>query len=174
MAVQLQQEGEEVSFLAMLDAFPSHYLPLRGEPDEEEALVALLALGGYDPKTIGDEPLDIAGAIEILQSDGSALASLDEAIIMNLKKTYENSVRILSAFVPERFHGDLLFFHSTIIPDWFDPIEPEMWAPFIDGEIERYDIACRHKDLCQPGPLAEIGSILSTKLQFTHRSVARL
>ncbi|OAB37184.1 non-ribosomal peptide synthetase [Paenibacillus macquariensis subsp. macquariensis] len=174
MAVQLQAEGEEVSFLAMLDAFPSHYLPIRGEPDEEEALVALLALGGYDPDTIGDGPLDIARAIEILRSDGSALASLDEAIIMNLKETYENSVRILGEFVPKRFKGDLLFFHSTIIPDWFDPIEPEMWEPFIEGKIERHDIACRHKDLCQPGPLTEIGKIISLKLTSSIRSEVRL
>ncbi|OAB38471.1 amino acid adenylation domain-containing protein [Paenibacillus glacialis] len=174
MAVQLQSEGEEVSFLAMLDAFPSHYLPIRGEPDEEEALVALLALGGYDPDTMGEGPLDIARAIEILRSDGSALASLDEAIIMNLKETYENSVRILGAFVPKRFKGDLLFFHSTIIPDWFDPIEPEMWEPFIEGKIERHDIACRHKDLCQPGPLSEIGKIISLKLMSSSRAEVRI
>lgn len=170
MAVQLQREGEEVAFLAMLDAFPSHYLPLRGEASEDEALIALLALGGYDPDSIKDGPLDIARAIEILRSDGSALASLDEEIILNLKNTYENSVRLLSAFVPEKFEGDLLFFHSTIIPEWFDPIEPEMWAPYIGGEIERHDIACRHKDLCQPGPLAEIGKVLLAKLQAAQGS----
>ncbi|WP_110933222.1 amino acid adenylation domain-containing protein [Paenibacillus bouchesdurhonensis] len=165
MAVQLQREGEEVAFLAMLDAFPSHYLPLRGEASEDEALIALLALGGYDPDSIKDGPLNIARAIEILRSDGSALASLDEEIILNLKNTYENSVRLLSVFVPEKFEGNLLFFHSTIIPDWFDPIEPEMWAPYIGGQIERHDIACRHKDLCQPGPLEEIGRVLLAKLQ---------
>ncbi|MFD3258203.1 amino acid adenylation domain-containing protein [Paenibacillus lentus] len=172
MAVQLQREGEEVAFLAMLDAFPSHYLPLRGEASEDEALIALLALGGYDPDSIKDGPLDIARAIEILRSDGSALASLDEEIILNLKNTYENSVRLLSAFVPEKFEGDLLFFHSTIIPEWFDPIEPEMWAPYIGGQIERHDIACRHKDLCQPGPLAEIGEVLLAKLQAAEGSAA--
>ncbi|MEC0211801.1 thioesterase domain-containing protein, partial [Paenibacillus ehimensis] len=165
MAVQLQQEGEEVEFLAMLDAFPSHYLPIRGEVDEEEALTAMLALGGYDPDSLGDVPLTMAAAIEILRSDGSALASLDEAIIRNLRTTYENSVRLLGAYVPKRFEGDLLFFHSTIIPDWFDPIDPEMWLPYISGQMERYDIACRHKDLCQPGPLTEIGRQLSVKLQ---------
>ena len=47
---------------------------------------------------------------------------------MNLKTTYENSVQLLKAYVPKRFEGDMLFFHSTIIPDWFDPIEPEMGA----------------------------------------------
>ncbi|MCR8642843.1 amino acid adenylation domain-containing protein [Paenibacillus sp. N1-5-1-14] len=165
MAVQLQQAGEEVEFLAMLDAFPSHYLPIRDEVDEEEALTALLALGGYDPDSLGDVPLTMASAIEILRSDSSALASLDEHVIMNLRRTYENSVRLLASYVPQRFVGDLLFFHSTIIPDWFDPIDPNMWIPYIGGQIERHDIACRHKDLCQPGPLTIIGQQLSEKLQ---------
>ncbi|MWV46109.1 amino acid adenylation domain-containing protein [Paenibacillus sp. HJL G12] len=168
MAVQLKEEGEEVAFLAMLDAYPSHYLSIRGEPDEDEALTALLALGGYDRDSIGEEQLTIESAIRILRSDSSALATLDEETIMNLKATYENSVRLLGAYVPQKFEGDLLFFRSTIIPDWFDPIEPEMWVPYVGGQIERYDIACRHKDLCQPGPLAEIGGRILQKLSSGH------
>lgn len=171
MAVQLQEEGEEVSFLAMLDAYPSHYLPIRGEPDEEEALTALLALGGYDKDSIG-VPLTVENAIKILRSDNSALATLDEETILNLKTTYENSVRLLGAYTPRRFEGDLLFFRSTMIPDWFDPIEPEMWIPYIGGRIDRHDIACRHKDLCQPGPLAEIGATLLAKLKLASGAAA--
>ncbi|MFS0838907.1 amino acid adenylation domain-containing protein [Paenibacillus sp. 1P03SA] len=164
MAVQLQKEGQAVEFLAMLDAYPSHYLPLRGEPDEEEALTALLALGGYDPDSIGDGPLTMETAIEILRGDNSALASLSVETIRQLRVTYENSVKILAAYVPEKYEGDLMFFHSTIIPDWFDPIDPDMWIPFVGGTIERHDIACRHKDLCQPGPLSIIGRMLAGKL----------
>ena len=84
---------------------------------------------------------------------------------MNLKTTYENSVQLLKAYVPKRFEGDMLFFHSTIIPDWFDPIEPEMWEPYVGGKIERHDIECRHKDLCQPGPLDYIGKCILSKLE---------
>lgn len=164
MAVQLQAEGEEVELLAMLDSYPSHYLPIRGEPDEEEALTALLALGGYDPNSIGDAPLDMSTAMRILRSEGSALASLDEETIMKLRRTYENSVRILGEYKPSRFDGKLLFFRSTIIPDWFDPIDPEMWNEYVGGGMERHDIHCRHKDLCQPGPLKEICRTLAAKL----------
>lgn len=164
MATQLQDEGEETNLVAMLDAYPSHFLPINENPDEEESLIALLALGGYDPEDLEDKPLNIARAIEILKRDGSALASLETETIMNLKETYINSIRILSEYVPKPFAGDILFFRSTIIPQWFDPIYPESWEPYIGGQIEKYDINCRHKDLCQPGPLAEIGNILAKKL----------
>ncbi|MDS0527391.1 amino acid adenylation domain-containing protein [Clostridium sp. SHJSY1] len=164
MATQLQEQGEEIEIVAMLDSYPNRFLPIKDAPDEEESLIALLALGGYDPDELGDKPLDLAGAIEILRQDGSALASLDEETILNLKETYINSVRILKEYSPKPFNGDILFFRSTIIPDWFEPIYPEAWKPYIHGKVEQYDIHCRHKDMCQPGPLAEIGRILAKKL----------
>lgn len=169
IAVQLQEEGEDIELLAILDAYPSHYLPIKDEPDEDEALTALLALGGFDRETIDEglegTPLTIRTALELLRNESSALASLEEDTILNLKTTYENSVRLLKAYVPKRFEGNMLFFHSTIIPDWFDPIEPEVWAPYVSGEIERHDIECRHKDLCQPGPLEYIGKCILSKLE---------
>lgn len=165
MATQLQNQGEEIALLVMLDAYPNHFLPIKEAPDEQEALIALLALGGYDPDSMGGGTLDISNAIDILRRDGSALASLDEETILNLKETYVNSVRLLSAYAPKLFHGNLLFFRSTIIPDWFDPISPDSWLTYIDGNMEQYDIDCRHKDLCQPGPLTEIGQVLASKLQ---------
>lgn len=165
MATQLQNQGEEVSLLVMLDAYPNHFLPIKEAPDDEEALIALLALGGYDPDSLGDKPLDFEAAIEILRRDGSALASLDETVILNLKNTYVNSVGILGSYKPKTFRGNVLFFRSTIIPEWFDPIEPDSWKPYINGQIEQIDIDCRHKDLCQPEPLAQIGKVLAVKLE---------
>ncbi|MGY0656009.1 non-ribosomal peptide synthetase DhbF [Bacillus subtilis] len=165
MATQLQNQGEEVSLLVMLDAYPNHFLPIKEAPDDEEALIALLALGGYDPDSLGDKPLDFEAAIEILRRDGSALASLDETVILNLKNTYVNSVGILGSYKPKTFRGNVLFFRSTIIPEWFDPIEPDSWKPYINGQIEQIDIDCRHKDLCQPEPLAQIGKVLAFKLE---------
>ncbi|WP_017149593.1 amino acid adenylation domain-containing protein [Bacillus bingmayongensis] len=165
MATHLQNQGEEVELLVMLDSYPGHFLPNTESPTEEEALIALLALGGYDPDNMDGKPLDMANAIEILRRDGSALASLEEETILNLKETYVNSVGLLGKYVPKQFHGNLVFFRSTIIPEWFDPISPDTWLSYIDGEIEQYDIDCRHKDLCQPGPLTEIGQVLANRLQ---------
>ncbi|RTE06428.1 amino acid adenylation domain-containing protein [Paenibacillus whitsoniae] len=169
IASLLQADGEEIALLVMLDAFPSHFLPISEGPNEEEALIALLALGGYDPDSLGgDRKLDMDAAVDILRSDGSALASLAPEVIMSLKDTYVNSVRILGAYRPGKYKGDLLFVHSTVIPDWFTPISPGTWQPYITGSIEQHDLACRHKDLCQPGPLTEIGRIISRKLAEMH------
>ncbi|MFI8709486.1 amino acid adenylation domain-containing protein [Bacillus sp. NPDC077411] len=165
MATQLQNQGEEVELLVMLDSYPGHFLPNTDAPSEAEALIALLALGGYDPDNMDGKPLDMANAIDILRRDGSTLAILEEETILNLKETYVNSVGLLGKYVPKTFYGNLLFFRSTIIPEWFNPISPDTWHSYIDGEIELYEIDCRHKDLCQPGPLTEIGQVLASRLQ---------
>ncbi len=174
MATLLQQQGEDVSLLVMLDAYPNHFLPIKEAPDEQEALIALLALGGYDPDSLDGRPLDISSAVDLLRRDGSALASLEESTILNLKETYVNSVRVLSAYAPGKFNGNVLFFRSTVIPEWFDPISPESWKPYINGKIEQHDIDCRHKDLCQPGPLAIVGGVLESKLAAARHPASSL
>ncbi|UTR13170.1 amino acid adenylation domain-containing protein [Salipaludibacillus sp. LMS25] len=171
MAVELQRRGEEVDLVAMLDAYPSHFLPMMQKPSEEEALIALLALGGYDPDNVGEGELTMERTIEILRSDGSALASLDDETIKNLKLTYANSVKLLGECKPKPFNGDVLFFKSTIIPDWFDPIDPDTWKPYVSGKLMKYDMACRHKDMCQPEPLAKIGRVISKKLRQSKHTV---
>ena len=109
MAAQLQNEGEEVELLVMLDSYPGHFLPNTEAPTEEEALIALL-LGGYDPDNMDGKPLTMESAVEILRKDGSALASLEEETILNLKETYVNSVGLLGKYVPKVYNGDILFF----------------------------------------------------------------
>lgn len=170
MAVQLQELGEEVRLVAMLDSYPAKYIPNLEAPSEEEALVALMALGGCDYDSLGDKPMDQESVLNILRREGSALASLEDETILNLKETFINSVRLLAEYKPKTLYkGDILFFRSTVIPEWFDPIYPETWEPLIDGRIEQYDIHCRHKDMCQPEPLAEIGEILISKLAAENR-----
>lgn len=165
MAAELERQGEEVGIVAMLDAYPSRYLPIKKTPDDEEALNALLALGGYDPTGLSEEKVTFDNVIELLQQDGSALSSLSHETLMNLKETYINSVKILSEYLPKTYHGDLLFFRSTLIPDWFDPIYPDTWKPYVTGYIDKHDVHCRHKDMCQPEPLAKIGTHILEALQ---------
>ena len=139
----------------MLDSYPGHFLPNTEAPTEEEALIALLALGGYDPDNMDGKPLTMESAVEILRKDGSALASLEEETILNLKETYVNSVGLLGniyrKFITEIFYSlDLLLYQTGLI------LSPNTWLNYLDGQIVQYDIDCRHKDLCQPGPLTEI------------------
>ncbi|HWL12658.1 MAG TPA: amino acid adenylation domain-containing protein [Ureibacillus sp.] len=162
MAVQLQKRGYEVEDLIILDAYPISFTPPFELEEDQEALVALLALAGYEPEVT--QELTQEFVIEQLQAEGSALASLSGDTIMNLKEVYKNSIRLLKEHKAGCYQGDALFFKSTVLPDWVPDVEPQIWAPFITGQITSFNIACRHKDMCQPIPLAEIAGILKNAL----------
>ncbi|WP_412055911.1 hypothetical protein, partial [Bacillus haynesii] len=38
------------------------------------------------------------------------------------------------------------------------------WLPYLNGNIDIHDMDCRHKDLCQPEPLGQIGRQVAEKL----------
>ncbi|MEK4922939.1 amino acid adenylation domain-containing protein [Cytobacillus sp. FSL R5-0569] len=165
MAVELQKQGEKIEFLVMMDSYPGHFISMNEEEAEDDALIAMLALGGYDPQEVKGDQLTIQSVKELLQEKGSVLASLDEETIENLKETYQNSVRIMSEYDPEVYEGDMIFFKSTIVPEWFKNDDPARWLPYVHGRMRQYDIACRHKDMCQPEPLAEIGEGIARELK---------
>jgi amino acid adenylation domain-containing protein/non-ribosomal peptide synthase protein (TIGR01720 family) len=168
VATELQQRGEQVALLALLDSYPacgglSHEdVPA---PDEREILLAML---DDDAKNLNGEPLTFAKAMEILRNQGSVLTSFEEYHISAVAKVLANNSHIAIDFTPSRFQGDLLFFTSTLDrPE--DTPTPDAWRPYVDGTIEIYDIASRHDRMTQSGPLAQIGPILAAKLhEITH------
>ncbi|KAB8143113.1 amino acid adenylation domain-containing protein [Chloroflexia bacterium SDU3-3] len=163
MARQLQRQGEELALLAIIDAYPADLMAGLPVSDEIEAMEALLIMAGYDLDALGDLPMEFGSVIGVLRQDGSPLASLDEATIMRLKQIYLNTNWAMRAYRHQRVAGDLLFFRATV-ETADDALTAETWRPYVAGEIESHDIACSHKDITQPGPLAEIGRILAARL----------
>jgi amino acid adenylation domain-containing protein len=162
IATELQQRGEQVALLAVLDAYPNYAFSYEDiAPSEREILVAILDINDITVKD--DEPLTRAHVADIIRSQGSALACVDEHRISASIDIMANSTRIGLEFTPARFHGDLLLFNSTIErPD--DGLTSDSWRPYIDGTIETHGITSKHDRMTQPGSLAQIGSILAAKL----------
>ena len=158
MAVQLERMGEKVEVLAIMDAYPFHFSPPYEVSEDQEALAALLALAGYEPEM--DAALTQETVIEQLGKEGSAIASLPEDTILRLKDVYKNSIRLLKEHQAGKYGGNMVFFRSTIVPDWIPVTDAEAWAPYVAGSIMSHDIESRHKDMCSPEPLSQIGSAL--------------
>ena len=162
MAVQLEREGEEIELLAIMDAYPLHFTPPFEISEEKEALVALLALAGYEPEVDADVTQEFV--IQQLKKEGSAMASLSEETLIRLKEVYKNSIRLLKKHKANHFGGDALFFKSTVVPEWISKAEVSSWFPYVSGDIVSHDIHCRHKDMCQPDPIAKIGQTIKSLL----------
>ncbi|MBC3840973.1 hypothetical protein GXW82_13935 [Streptacidiphilus sp. 4-A2] len=151
LATRLQQEGERVAVLALLDAYP---LPEQGRaagsrPDEAEARAALAATLGYrsGPGTEAADPL--------AEFTGSQQRRLVQVYLRNRE--------LVAQFRPERFHGDLFFVRATADKVLSDPTAAS-WRPWVSGEIAELELDCAHGTLTRPGPLARIGTALSAVL----------
>jgi thioesterase domain-containing protein/acyl carrier protein len=161
MATRLQESGERVDLLGILDTYPGQRMP---PIDEQDVLADLLNWVGYDRRYLGKAPLTHARVTEVLQRLGSAMAMLEERHITAISRIYANNAEMFNTYAPARFEGDILLVVATLDKIDISPT-PETWRPYVGGRIETREIDRKHTDLMKPGPLAEIGRILADKLQ---------
>lgn len=143
MAAQLQQQGDKVERLILLDAYPGHHLRKRDRSDEQTALALLLQATGQtfsDPSQIPQERENVLAQLrqERLgsQLDPSRLNTLLEITKYNIELARQ-------APTPDRYHGDLIFF--TAKQGRMDAdLTHRAWYPFITGPIENYNLNAEH------------------------------
>ncbi|WP_037070300.1 alpha/beta fold hydrolase, partial [Pseudonocardia acaciae] len=167
MAGRLQEQGEEVALLAVLDSLPVHtgdqaaHDPL---PDDHEILRDLLERGGCPPEHLLGGPLTPARAAAIARRTGSVLAELDERHFAALPAVIRNNDQLIRAHTPGQFRGDVLFFTALRGKDR-NGSAVKAWAPHVDGVIEEILVDCAHDEMLEPGPLAEIAPLLARRLE---------
>ncbi|MFI5781907.1 amino acid adenylation domain-containing protein [Nocardia sp. NPDC051570] len=162
MAAEMQARGREVGIVAMLDSFPSDAWP--SIPTEQDALAALLYMVGYDPAPLltDGRTLTRRQVVDILRGEGSALAGITEETPRAMIDNFANAVVLESEPRQIRVDGNLLFFTAARNPA--TKATHDLWRPYFSGMIENHDIDCEHKDMTQPGPIAEIGRIINDAL----------
>ncbi|MEU6234713.1 amino acid adenylation domain-containing protein [Kitasatospora sp. NPDC047058] len=163
MAVRLQELGCTVELLAILDAYPAEGFRELPVPDQAEALEALLTMGGYGPEDLDGRPLELAHVTELLRREGSPLAGLGDATVEALNRIYLNTNHLVRGYDHRPFDGDVLFFRATV--DTIDEtLVPELWTPYVTGRIDNTNVACSHKDMTLPEPIAHIARVIAGHL----------
>jgi thioesterase domain-containing protein len=166
MATALQAAGEEVGLVAALDAYP---VPWTGEvvPEtSQDILRQLLQFLGHDAAGFGDGPLAHAEVMAALASGGSSLAALTEAHVAALAEVGTNIARLTGSLDLGRLAGDLVLFPATEGKEG-SGLTPALWDPYVEGRVRTHPIRCVHNDLLSPGPLAEVGRVLSDRLRHS-------
>ncbi|MFW3476808.1 amino acid adenylation domain-containing protein [Streptomyces microflavus] len=163
IAAVLQEAGHEVELLAILDAYPAEGFRDLPVPDRAEALESLLTMGGYGPESLGDKELTTANVVEVLRREGSPLAALSAAKIEALGEVYLNTNDLVRAYDHRVFRGDVLFFRATV-DTIDDTLTPETWTPYVSGRIDNTNVACSHKDMTLPEPIAHIARVVADRL----------
>jgi enterobactin synthetase component F len=186
IAEQMQEQGLQVELLAMIDSYLFRSREsARPRTEEEEVKTALSFLG------IDLIPENIPGRLEelgefLLDSDNAHVISMarglmtlskeimksDPRFIKNLTAVMFNNLKLARQYVPRKVNLDLLYFHAVETMGDLDDIldrSPLAWRPFVGRGFQVHELACHHEAVLDPGPAAQIGSILQQRLSLLNR-----
>ncbi|MGI0116230.1 amino acid adenylation domain-containing protein [Zooshikella sp. RANM57] len=160
LAAQLQQQGEEVSLLALVDAYPSDQWRDMLAVGEQEALQALLRIAGYEPDAGFPEGLTPSQTRTLLKQQGSALASLSESTWQAITQVVIENSYLVRSSNHRVFNGDIVFFRATG-PRPEINVDYRGWQPYVTGQLNCHDIPCTHGMMLQPPMVDLIGKTLT-------------
>ncbi|MEV0466701.1 amino acid adenylation domain-containing protein [Nocardia tengchongensis] len=166
VAVQLQEGGDEVALLGMMDSYQlSDELLEQAVP----SVASIIAEFGSD-LLAGDADLDprmtLQEAAELLRGRAGPFAALTIEHLERLYTGYENGAAQAHGFTPRVFDGDLLFF--TAADDEINRADPQRcaaaWQPHVTGAVHDQLVRCTHAGMTTPESLAVIGPVLRDQL----------
>ncbi|MFE6068660.1 non-ribosomal peptide synthase/polyketide synthase [Streptomyces sp. NPDC056525] len=175
-AVLLEEAGEEVATVAVLDSYPARPGDPVVVPPAAQVLGALLDAAGVGPDR-GEEELTPEAGAALLRARGGALTALLADRVGALVDAYRTGVELRAGFAPRRFTGDLLLFvanggsggSGSRHGSGQDPAgavgeKADRWRPYVGGAIAVHPVDCRHEDMLRPEPLTVVGGVLAAHL----------
>jgi thioesterase domain-containing protein/aryl carrier-like protein len=163
VATRLQQCGQEVALLAVLDGYPRSATSPPAGDDERSLMHGLLGMFACDPETLGDRIPTHPQIVDLLRRRGSTLEGFEERHVASIVEITTNNVRMARDYTPDIFQGDLLVFNATISSR--EPrAKTDLWMPYVNGTVVIHEISTRHDLMTSPETLAQIGPILQARL----------
>ena len=163
MACRLQQMGERVALLGIMDSYPSTEERESSPMTEEKLMKELVPMLGLDLGDIGDGPLDFTSVYLAAKRAGQIPTDFDETIARrNMQMLLHNSI-LEQKFRASHYHGDILFFFADVKEGEYRL--PSAWQPYISGKLEIHTVHCKHYEMTEPAPIRTIGKILNQKLR---------
>ncbi|MEV7168496.1 amino acid adenylation domain-containing protein [Streptomyces sp. NPDC093224] len=169
LAALLQERGEEVAFLGLLDAYPTETedwsyaeSPEWRERLEREESGFLLSVAGLEAPEDGG-PSGREERIAAIRDSRGLLAGFDERLLDAIVSVNVDCVRLLSRSSTRHYRGDVLFFTASRTT----PADQEpalVWPRYLDGRLVEHVLDLGHDELMSPAALAEIGPELARAL----------
>ncbi|MDP9968769.1 thioesterase domain-containing protein [Variovorax paradoxus] len=148
----LFEDGETDITLTLLDTYPPH---IKVPKEYLSGANQAVAPAQIERKRKSEQP-----EIYHLQQN-SILASLNKEEAEKMQRVTRHNVSLLKDYTPKGYNGNLTLFvatHSRALPS------ADVWLPFIAGKVNIHEIACRHGEMTDPTPMAQIGKILDAGL----------
>ncbi|WP_323137189.1 non-ribosomal peptide synthetase [Streptomyces sp. NBC_01764] len=157
MAVRLQEAGEQVRLLALLDSHP------RADPAQLADDTALLAdlvrsIGvALSPAEIGQiTPQQILDHMKAIQHP---LRNVRESSLLAMVQDYRNAQHAKLTHTPHTYRGDVLAFTAARTSPG-PSVAVDAWSPYVEGVITEHRIDCGHEEMMMPAHLGSIAEVL--------------
>ncbi|AEA62641.1 amino acid adenylation domain protein [Burkholderia gladioli BSR3] len=165
IATQLQLAGESVALLAMLDGYPMAEIEAISSPTESEVMGVLMQAFSDSPQPT-TVSLTIATLKAHLARSNPMFQTISEPTFSSIVRQFQIAPALAGMFVPEIFHGDVLFLRAVLSQaDAYPQREVSAWQPYVQGRIETHDVECLHETMMSAQALARIGPIVAAALE---------
>ncbi|GLQ87765.1 non-ribosomal peptide synthase/polyketide synthase [Dyella flagellata] len=175
IATRLQAAGEEVSLLAMIDAYPRGVEHLDTQPDHAQhaelqrlgqtVFKEVLASFGIESLPVAQADEDPRHVLETLRAEGK-LSANDMQTITRMLQSFRRGESLARAFKPDRFHGDIVFFRATEVIEALKTPPVSVWSQHVAGRLDIHDIPTNHFNMLNQEFRVPIGRVLSQKLNI--------
>ncbi|MEU7423418.1 alpha/beta fold hydrolase [Streptomyces sp. NPDC040750] len=181
MACALQERGERVELLAMLDAPQPHGTGYDEEAAERQVAALLSRVAGLPTEPGADRPggaaapADVAAVLDRIEAgvDADPTSSpVTRAQAAAIAAVMRNNLRLAPQFAPGVFHGDAIFFSAAREQDTDFPGDlavlpgkADAWRPHVDGTLHTHSVPCGHYEMTEPEPIALIGAAVAKALR---------
>jgi thioesterase domain-containing protein len=156
VAVRLQQQGERVALLALLDSSPD---PL-GDPDFTGAQIAAgELLGGLLADAGPAGPVSVSELADRLAAAGEPFASLGPDRLARIVAAGVDSLHALARHRPGRYKGELLYF-TAAQDDPTGAAGAARWTASVDGLVHNHAVHVSHWGMTGPTALTRIARVL--------------
>ncbi|WP_203721003.1 non-ribosomal peptide synthetase, partial [Paractinoplanes brasiliensis] len=163
IATLLQEQGEEVDLLVLVDSHPQGKESPRLSTSEIVAQQMRAVGFPFEEEELVEGAFPMERYLAHLRTYNNAFADLTDDQIVRMLDIYVNNVQLMRAFEPGLYRGDVLFFSAA--PGGVKVADSARWQPYVRGLIDDHDIDSDHEGMfTRPEAVAAIGAILAKAL----------
>nr|WP_280295541.1 non-ribosomal peptide synthase/polyketide synthase [Nocardia abscessus] len=162
VAVRLQEQGQRVAVLAMMDS------SLRAGADANAPLPVADLLGGLLGEAADEEDaaLDLPGLARRIAELPEPFASFGADRLDRALRAGAGSLELIRRYRPRPYKGNLVYF-TAALDDPIGATGAASWADAVDGTVHNHAVHASHWRMTSESALARIGHVLTAVLAET-------
>ncbi|MFI7498083.1 non-ribosomal peptide synthase/polyketide synthase [Streptomyces sp. NPDC049687] len=168
VATALEERGQQVELLALLDGFPGGPRRLTDDPSqdggENEKAYAGVHEAQSAPAGAAPGEVDREGRAVFGDPDGGGQGA--GPLLRHMAETMGHLAGLAEGHTPRRFGGDALLFLAA--EDRAVRLSPAaaraIWAPYVASGVEVHEVAADHDGMLRPASAAIVGQVVAQRL----------